>query len=836
MFICATNLPLMAIVNCRLHLDKRAESIAKRLSAFMPLLPGIVQSLLSASVRKTDPIVDHIVVNLIITDEAALAVGALKHLLTLVNLALQALYGSKKGGLVKARGDAKSGVQNMNRAKAVFVSGAKEHAPILLQVAALLSEPIQFIKARLDKRQYLSGQGNASSLQSEPTQRERVDSTDKDWVDVNYSSSIDPIPKVDIPNEAPSGLTMPPLIPNDDNRSAICIEIGPRPEQCVYNHLCSIQDMALYAVSRLIAQAMKYGGGEASTAVWRTVVAALPTSKFAPSTDMNGNNSSDATANKVAPRYDEKALTSSTLCHLAALVLSKFSRRHDESRSPWNLETCSSVARLMDLVEEKKLLSSTHSSSSRKYDIDQVRLLMALLEIMASGRESGGWLQSTHSSAHPLAQVDEKPNLIETNTKNNDAVNIIDKALPHTNYEMYHQAKNSNGASTSKLLLPILQSCVRIVLPATGIIRSEAVVITTATANSSSKLLDLVGTELHQSLVSAIEGLGFPIARDVFLNAIAALRRSTSRHELGGDTAATIVCSNLVVEITRAMRFRYLHESTRKERASFDAYENDENALNLGQESQSNQESSGSEKIAGSNEGIHSQVIEQLILGGNVVPRNDADFVAFPGDASRGDDPTKLFTSPMGWSHYKGLGAAINRCFAEDTTPESPEEKTKSIMKILHPYIDNWDKVQIQDEAEAELVDLFDESIHLNSTSKDLVHDFNVHGHSKGRDLTNKPKFDLIPSLSASDAMTRFIEAQSMIRHQHIYLGSEYLLRRRFGRTAFMERFCWTTWMDCVDSRISNCLWERVRRIFCFFVTSHCVHSFLSSMCFSTRL
>ena len=286
LFICATNLPLMAIVNCRLHLEKRAESIAKRLSAFMPLLPGIVQSLLSASVRKTDPIVDHVVVNLIITDEAALAVGAVKHLLTLVNLALQALYGSKKGGLVKARGDAKSGVQNMNRAKAVFVSGAKEHAPILLQVAALLSEPIQLIKARLDKRQYLSGQGNASSLQSEPTQRERVDSTDKDWVDVNYSSSIDPIPKVDIPNEAPSGLTMPPLIPNDDNRSAICIEIGPRPEQCVYNHLCSIQDMALYAVSRLIAQAMKYGGGEASTAVWRTVVAALPTSKFAPSTDM----------------------------------------------------------------------------------------------------------------------------------------------------------------------------------------------------------------------------------------------------------------------------------------------------------------------------------------------------------------------------------------------------------------------------------------------------------------------------------------------------------------------------------------------------------------------
>ncbi len=70
----------------------------------------------------------------------------------------------------------------------------------------------------------------------------------------------------------------------------------------------------------------------------------------------------------------------------------------------------------------------------------------------------------------------------------------------------------------------------------------------------------------------------------------------------------------------------------------------------------------------------------------------------------------------------------------------------------------------------------------------------------------------LVPSLSASDAMARFIEAQSTLRGQHRYLAYEYLLRRRFGRSAFVERLCWKTWMDCVDAGACNALWERVSR------------------------
>jgi hypothetical protein len=766
----------------------------------MPLLPGIVQSLLSVSVRRNYPAGDQ--KRLIISDESALAVGALKQILSILSRALQALYGSKRGGLLKTKGDTKNRVQP-NRAKAVFVAGAKEYAPILLQVVALLIEPIQMIKKWLNDKQQLSGKVNNDASQlSEPIHRERVDSTDKDWVDVHHTPTIEQLATGDAPSDdivTPSSLTTLPLMPSAHACSAICVELGPSPEQSVYGHLCSVQDQALYAVSRLIAQAMKYGGGEASTAVWRSVVASLPNSKFSPSIDSNEDENGD---DKV-PRNDEKALSSSTLCHLAALVLSKFSRRHDESRSPWNLETCSSVARLMDLVEEKQLLSSTLSSSSRKYGIDQVRLLIALLEVMASGRESGGWLQCTHLDSRSASLVDEKPCLGQHDSKNKGTIN-------GKGQDLYHQAKSSITPSTSKLLLPILQSCVRIVLPATGIIRGEAVVITSATTNSYSKLLELVCSELHRSIVAAIEGLGFPMARDVFLNGIAALRRSISRHENAGDTAATVVCSTLVVETMKAMRSRYVSESARKEKASFDAYEDDEPALDRGQESESKEESTGPEKNLCNNEGIHSQVIEQLILGVDIVPKNDADFVAFPGDASRDDCPTRIIFSPMGWSHYKGLGAAINRCFFAESTFETPEEKAKAVMQLLHSYIENWDKVQIQDETEAELVDLFDESIHLNSPSKDLVEDFNARDSLRVLGSTKKPGSNLVISVSTSDAMARFIEAQSMLRHQHLYLGSEYLLRRRFGRTAFAERFCWNTWMDCVDSGISNRLWERV--------------------------
>ena len=87
------------------------------------------------------------------------------------------------------------------------------------------------------------------------------------------------------------------------------------------------------------------------------------------------------------------------------------------------------------------------------------------------------------------------------------------------------------------------------------------------------------------------------------------------------------------------------------------------------------------EESESAKEGLHSEAMERLLLGGDLVPKNDsiemnstgesidalanhssdADFIAFPVDGY----PTKPTAAHMGWSHYKGLGAALARCYRE---------------------------------------------------------------------------------------------------------------------------------------------------------------------------
>ena len=208
------------------------------------------------------------------------------------------------------------------------------------------------------------------------------------------------------------------------------------------------------------------------------------------------------------------------------------------------------------------------------------------------------------------------------------------------------------------------------------------------------------------------------------MNAVASLRQSITHHQLLRDSKAEQLCSDLLLDIVKSMRIRYMDECTRKEKASFDAYEDDEAVPEKVEESETKVEPPGAGTNEGNSEDLHSQVIEKLILGGDVLPKNDADFVAFsPGHAS---DPSKLLVSPMGWAHYKGLGAALNRCYREEPSAKTTEEKATLVLSSLGPYADSWDRIQIQDAAEAELVDLFDESLHLGSSSKALIEDFNA--------------------------------------------------------------------------------------------------------------
>lgn len=354
----------------------------------------------------------------------------------------------------------------------------------------------------------------------------------------------------------------------------------------------------------------------------------------------------------------------------------------------------------MDLVEEKKLLCNESSKSTPKFSIDQVRLLKALLEIMSSGRESSGWcdcpdhdqLFPSHKAVtHILLfslfrhQLQRAPNQQPADGGLPNSVGkAIEDASTQSNYEIYNnqQASKQSAATkpnpNSKLLLPILQSSLRLVLPSMGIIRSEAVVISAASsgkAPSTAVLLKLVSIELEESITSAISGLTFAVSRDIFMNAVACLHRSLQYHQHANDTKAVGLCSELLLSVIEAMRRRYVDERNRNENESYDD----------GEASQGDQQ-----QVA---------AVERLMIGKDIVPKSDStdvDFLAFPGDNK---DNLKVAPS-MGYMEYKGLGSELNRCYRElNQRPslgtrclglsgfQTPEDKAQLALSILEPFL-----------------------------------------------------------------------------------------------------------------------------------------------------
>ena len=96
----------------------------------MPLVPGMALSLVPPSICRNNPNDDQTEANMKITDETILGVETLKHLLSMLSLSIQSLYGGKKGGLLSSKAGAKGSVQP-NRAKVIFMLGAKEYLSLI---------------------------------------------------------------------------------------------------------------------------------------------------------------------------------------------------------------------------------------------------------------------------------------------------------------------------------------------------------------------------------------------------------------------------------------------------------------------------------------------------------------------------------------------------------------------------------------------------------------------------------------------------------------------------------------------------------------------------------
>lgn len=257
----------------------------------------------------------------------------------------------------------------------------------------------------------------------------------------------------------------------------------------------------------------------------------------------------------------------------------------------------------------------------------------------------------------------------------------VDRMSTHSNFQLYNQRTqtqpnitNQSQNVNTKLLLPIMQSCLRLILPSMGIIRSEAVVISTTSTGKTpvtSVLLQLVAMELTKTITSAISGLLFSISRDIFMNAISSAKESLEYHKSANDSMAVRLCSELVLSVIESMRCRYVNERNRKNTSSDVKKDGDRTASREG------------------------DVIERLILGQEEVPTNnstDEDFLTFNGDTN---------TNPnMGFMQYKGLGASLARCIRERNEKSSlethllgspglttPEDEAECALTILNPFM-----------------------------------------------------------------------------------------------------------------------------------------------------
>ena len=169
--------------------------------------------------------------------------------------------------------------------------------------------------------------------------------------------------------------------------------------------------------------------------------------------------------------------------------------------------------------------------------------------------------------------------------------------------------------ATSRLLLPVLLPCLRVVLESLpGIDTSTIVRVPNDVGEEGEALLGKILSELDHSLTAAVVGLSFASARDVALTAMATLRKTSKQRRENGDDDGAQLCSGLLCKVVEELGARYESERRLRENALCDAYEDD----------------AKQEAAAGS------QAVERLILGGDILGSSSADSgteeVSFHGD------------------------------------------------------------------------------------------------------------------------------------------------------------------------------------------------------------
>eukprot|EP00529_Nitzschia_sp_RCC80_P009051 CAMPEP_0113450404 /NCGR_PEP_ID=MMETSP0014_2-20120614/5812_1 /TAXON_ID=2857 /ORGANISM="Nitzschia sp." /LENGTH=2495 /DNA_ID=CAMNT_0000341741 /DNA_START=29 /DNA_END=7516 /DNA_ORIENTATION=- /assembly_acc=CAM_ASM_000159 len=702
------------------------------------------------------------------------SVGILAELITAMGGAFHRLF----GGMTHMAGSKRTKGQSSVDIKAV--ESAKNFVPYLVEVAMILEQ-----RRWIYDRQSSSNVNERSPIKILTPAVSQSTISDGSWVEVSstINESVMSNGSVNIPKGGISDVT---------NESFLVL-------------LKACQGSISTTIVELSTYAMRFGGEE-STQLLKTILATLKNSESLSLVFDSSSAITDGVGNLISFNF---------LCRILAMLLNNCLER-DHHWELWSMDLGVGVSRVCLLVEEKELLLRPVGTDKR-YSEDQVLLICSLSHVLRYGRDSAGWCQlALPSPPQPSALV----------KGDNEG------SIPPANESLGARSRESSGAeSAADIMLPVLYPSLRVLVECMGVVKGDLRIAVSpensphdlgqpekdngdvSSSNSVQKevsvLLEYMVDELRLSLMAAIVGMSFANARDISLHAMATFRRARKSYLDASDALGAKLCAKLLCMIIEEIRVRYDGERRRRGSALFDAYED--------------QHDLGTSASAAAD----SQVVENLILGGNIIPevaggnRKSIEEVSFVADAHAPDrtgDDFVLFDDGLGkslatsqpssgarmdWSRYEGLGSALEKCsqLAADGGPidgdkDNPVSSDETVLEVLAVFLDSWDENAAVEAADTEMVKLFD-------LSNEIEADGSL---SEGNAQT--VSYGMEGSETAAVAMTEFIEMAGQEKARVMDLSSMFLPNHRYSSMAFMERYCWARYME-VSPTDDLCQWER---------------------------
>ena len=636
--------------------------LSDRLAVMMPLLPGLVVSLVSHPSDHHQGITSQ-------------GLKILAELLTAVGGSFYRVLGGQRhsaGAVVGTK------LTRNREADSIAIQAAKSYIPHLLVVVMVLEH---HMVRRLEQDH---SNDSVSILQRPSMAQQGAD--DGSWVEVSSIVTDSMIS---------DGVIQLPESLQDDAAVLLALK--------------ACQSSMLTTVSELLVNAMRAGGAHPTTILLRHVLGTFWESA------LYGIKSTD----KGLDKEHDSLMQANVLCRLSAMILTK-SLKRDYQWEVWSPELGAGISRLCLLIEERELLMKPLGPPDGKYSKDQVVLLCALLNILQYGRDTTGWCQLilptppgpvdefSQAPSHPLNTVPATSKVLLPVLQ--PALRCIMESvgslgsrmqirIPRPDYS--RMKRNGNTAQTAmaedddeKCLLDYVVAELKETL--------MAAIVGLAFANARDVALHALAT-LRRSVRSyhvASDERGVEICKVLLAAVVEEIR---VRYEGERRRRETALFDADAYESTADR----MNENARAS-AVADSHAVEKMILGGDLIPYANWAKDAVEEVTfESTDDVH---VLQSGFSEDFVVYNDGLAVGGIGEQN---------AAKMQWSQYEGLSAALEECSAANKTVGAQTDSSSLVdrtLNILSPFLDAWDGNAAKEAAESELVHLFD--VILNSDDR----------------------------------------------------------------------------------------------------------------------